>query len=188
MPTFSRQSSRHSRDAAARSISQITSIARSAPSMTRSCAHATLTRSESRMLAMRDGTRFASRRQRASLTIFQRSHVSLSPSQITRTVGMAQCYFSIWSVMDARIAGSWLARQSSGEPLLSFCGIWLRRERQSQTSIAAPVIYCRHLRFGQMRYQSPNTALEPTPITPCCFRCGFRVGGSHRRRWLSFFR
>ena len=29
---------------------------------------------------------------------------------------------------------------------------------------------------------SPNTSLEPTPVTPVCFRCGFRVGGSHRRR------
>ena len=28
----------------------------------------------------------------------------------------------------------------------------------------------------------PNTALEPTAITPVSFRFGFRVGGSHRRR------
>ena len=26
----------------------------------------------------------------------------------------------------------------------------------------------------------PNTALEPTPITPVRFRCGFPVGGSPR--------
>ena len=28
----------------------------------------------------------------------------------------------------------------------------------------------------------PNTSLEPTPVTPVSFRCGFRVGASHRRR------
>ena len=27
----------------------------------------------------------------------------------------------------------------------------------------------------------PNTSLEPTPVTLVSFRCGFRVGGSHRR-------
>ena len=30
--------------------------------------------------------------------------------------------------------------------------------------------------------KSPNTSLEPTPVTPVSFRCGFWVGGSHRRR------
>ena len=34
----------------------------------------------------------------------------------------------------------------------------------------------------------PNTALEPTPITPVSFRCGFRVGGSPRRRGSAFGR
>jgi hypothetical protein len=34
----------------------------------------------------------------------------------------------------------------------------------------------------------PNTALEPTPITPVCFRCGLLVGGSHRRRGSAFGR
>ena len=28
----------------------------------------------------------------------------------------------------------------------------------------------------------PNTSLEPTPVTPVSFRCGFLVGGCHRRR------
>jgi hypothetical protein len=28
----------------------------------------------------------------------------------------------------------------------------------------------------------PNTSLEPTPVTPVSLRCGFLVGGSHRRR------
>ena len=28
----------------------------------------------------------------------------------------------------------------------------------------------------------PNTSLEPTPVTPVSFRCGFWVVGSHRRR------
>lgn len=128
--------------------------------MMRFCFHATLTHSESRTLAIQYGIRFASFRLRASLTIFQRSHVSLSPSRTTHTAGMAQCYFSILSVMDARIAGSWLARQNRGEPLFSFCGTWLRREQHSLTSIAAPMIYFRHLRFGQMRQQSPNKSVQ----------------------------
>src|SRR5882724_4858840 len=34
---------------------------------------------------------------------------------------------------------------------------------------------------------SPNTALEPTPVTPVRLRCGFRVGGSHRRRGSAFY-
>ena len=34
----------------------------------------------------------------------------------------------------------------------------------------------------------PNTALEPTPITPGSFRFGFPVGGSHRRRGSAFGR
>ena len=34
----------------------------------------------------------------------------------------------------------------------------------------------------------PNTALEPTPITPGSFRFGFLVGGSHRRRGSAFGR
>lgn len=29
---------------------------------------------------------------------------------------------------------------------------------------------------------TPNTSLAPTPVTPVSFRCGFRVGGSHRLR------
>ena len=173
MPTFSRQSSRRSRDAAARSISQITRTARSAPSMMRSCAHATLTHSELRTLETQDGTPFALPHRRDLLTIFHRSLASLSPSQTTRTAGMAQCYFFIWSVMDAGIAGSWLARQTSGEPLFSFCGIWLRREQHSQTTIAAPMIYFRQLRFGQMRYQSPNHALQRT--RPSRHGCNPRV-------------
>ena len=28
----------------------------------------------------------------------------------------------------------------------------------------------------------PNTSLEPTPVTLGSYRCGFRVGGSRRRR------
>ena len=35
---------------------------------------------------------------------------------------------------------------------------------------------------------TPNTALEPTPITPVSFRFGFLVGGSHRRRGSAFGR
>ena len=35
---------------------------------------------------------------------------------------------------------------------------------------------------------SPNTALEPTPITPVRSRFGFLVGGSHRRRGSAFGR
>jgi hypothetical protein len=35
---------------------------------------------------------------------------------------------------------------------------------------------------------TPNTALEPTPVTPGSFRCGFPVGGSHRRRGSAFGR
>ena len=38
------------------------------------------------------------------------------------------------------------------------------------------------------KYRMPNTALEPTPVTPGSFRCGFRVGGSHRRRGSAFGR
>ena len=34
----------------------------------------------------------------------------------------------------------------------------------------------------------PNIALEPTPVTPVSFRCGFWVGGSHRRRGSAFGR
>ncbi len=172
MPTFSRQSSRRSRDAFARSISQTTSTAKSVPSMTRSSVHATLTHSKSRMLAIQDGIPFALPHRRASLTIFQPSHVLLLPSQTTRTAGMARSCFSISSVTAARTAGSWLARQSSGEPYFSFYSTWLRRELHSQTSIAAPMIYFRHLRFGQMRYQSPNHALQrPRRERRGCSRC-----------------
>jgi hypothetical protein len=32
------------------------------------------------------------------------------------------------------------------------------------------------------RMTPPNAALEPTPITPCSFRCGCRGGASHGRR------
>ena len=32
------------------------------------------------------------------------------------------------------------------------------------------------------------TALEPTPVTPVSFRCGFPVGGSHQRRGSAFDR
>jgi hypothetical protein len=32
----------------------------------------------------------------------------------------------------------------------------------------------------------PNTALEPTPVTPGSFRFGFPVGGCHRRRGSAF--
>ncbi len=174
-----------SRDAAARSISQITRTARSAPSMMRSCAHATLTRSESRTLEMQDGTPFALPHRKDLLTIFQRSHVSLLPSQTTHTAGMAQCYFFIWSAMDTGIAGSWLARQSSGEPLFSFCSIWLRRERHPLMSIAAPMIYFRHLRFGQMRVQSPNKSPEPTAVGAVRSAIAVHVTS---RRWLSFQR
>ena len=35
---------------------------------------------------------------------------------------------------------------------------------------------------------APNTALEPTPITPVRFRFGFPVGASHRRRGSAFVR
>lgn len=34
----------------------------------------------------------------------------------------------------------------------------------------------------------PNTALEPTPVTPGSFRCGFPVGGNPRRRGSAFGR
>ena len=34
----------------------------------------------------------------------------------------------------------------------------------------------------------PNTALEPTLITPVRFRFGFPVGGSHRRHGSAFIR
>jgi hypothetical protein len=34
----------------------------------------------------------------------------------------------------------------------------------------------------------PNAALEPTPITPVSFRCGFRVGGGRGRRGSAFGR
>jgi hypothetical protein len=34
----------------------------------------------------------------------------------------------------------------------------------------------------------PNTALEPTPVTPVSFRCGLLVGGSHWRRGSAFGR
>ncbi len=34
----------------------------------------------------------------------------------------------------------------------------------------------------------PNTSLEPTPTAPVSFRCGFRVGGSHRRRGSAWSR
>jgi hypothetical protein len=54
-------------------------------------------------------------------------------------------------------APEWLARLSSGEPLSSFYSIWWRQEQQPQTSIAARMTYFRHLRFGRMRDQSPNT-------------------------------
>jgi len=183
MPIFFRQSNRRSRDAVGRSISRISSIARSVPSMTKSCVHAKLTRSESRMLAIRDGIPFALPHRRASLTIFQPSRGSLSLSQTTHTAGMAQWYCFIWSVMDAGIAGSWLARQSSGEPLFSFCSTWLRQEQHTLTSIAAPMIYFRHLRFGQMRVQSPNCSLGPTAAAPSvCGSTGrFAALGLRRR-------
>ena len=42
--------------------------------------------------------------------------------------------------------------------------------------------------FGLTVHKSPNTALEPTPITLCCLRFGFPVGGSHRRRGSAFGR
>ena len=35
---------------------------------------------------------------------------------------------------------------------------------------------------------TPNTALEPTPLTPVNLRFGFLVGGSHRRRGSAFGR
>ena len=140
--------------------------------MMRSCVHVTLTHSELRMSAILDGTQFASLRQRASHIIFQPSHVSLSPSQTTHTAGTAQCYFFIWSAMDAGITVSWLSRQSSGEPLFSFCNIWLRREQHTLTNIAAPMIYFGHLRFGQMRVQFPNqrTATIPAMTRPLQFK------------------
>jgi hypothetical protein len=34
----------------------------------------------------------------------------------------------------------------------------------------------------------PNTALEPTSVTPASFRCGFPAGGSYRRRGSVFGR
>ena len=47
------------------------------------------------------------------------------------------------------------------------------------TSSQVAVIYCMHDRY--------NTALEPTPVTPFCFRFGFG-GGSHRRHGLALER
>ena len=43
-------------------------------------------------------------------------------------------------------------------------------------------------RHWRRTYMMPNTALEPTPITPVSFRYGFPVGGSHRRRGSAFGR
>ena len=153
--------------------------------MMSSCARATLTHSESRTLEMQDGTPFALPHRKDLLIIFQHSHVSLLPSQTTHAAGMAQCCFFIWSAMDAGIAGSWLARRSSGEPSFSFCSIWLRRELHTLTSIAAPMIYFRRLRFGQMKVQSPNKSPEPTAVGACSSAIAVHVTS---RRWLSFFR
>lgn len=138
--------------------------------MIRSCFHATLTHCELRMLAMWDGILFASFRQRALLTIFQHSHASLSPSQTTGATGMANSYFSIWLSMGARIVGWLLARQGSGAPLFSFCSTWLRRGQHLRTAIAAPMIYFKHLRFGQMRVQSPDKFQEPDTVGPVRYR------------------
>ena len=44
------------------------------------------------------------------------------------------------------------------------------------------------VRFLSYRMLPPNTALEPTPVTPGSFRFGFPVGGSHRRRGSAFGR
>jgi hypothetical protein len=52
----------------------------------------------------------------------------------------------------------------------------LRRNRNVRAAASSD------LSHFELESTTPNTALEPTPITPISFRCGFRVGGSHRRR------
>ncbi len=161
MLTFSSESSRHSQDADALSISRTLRTARSVPSMTKSCVRATFTRSESRTLAIRAGIPFASFPQRASLTFCPHSCVSLSPSQTMRTAGMvASCSFTS-ARMGTVMRGCWLAPRSSGGLLSSFFSISQKQEPASPTASSEPMIYFRRLRFGQMRRRSPN--LIPLP-------------------------
>lgn len=152
MPTFSRKSGRRSQGADALSISRTSRTARSAPSTTRSCALATFTRSESRMSVIRDGIRFASFRQRASLTISLRSHVSLSLSQITRLAGTAASCFFTSVTTQAGTRGCQPARHNNGGLLSSSCTISWRREAGSPTANFRRMSYFRLSKYGQTRH------------------------------------
>lgn len=114
MPTFSRESIKHSQDADGLSILQTSCVARSVSSLMRFCARTTLTRSESSKWEILAGTPFVLSPHRALPIIFRLSIALHWRSQTMRTAGMvANCSFTS-DQMEIGKKDGWLVRQISG--------------------------------------------------------------------------
>ena len=189
MPTFFRESSRRSQDADAPSILRTSRIARSVPKQTSFSVLAMFTLSVSAMSVCQAGrccVQLSHRVLRIFLAMIQ--SISSSCSCRARTIfmaGMAASCFLSYVLMDAGMRGFWFSHQISAMLLSSFYTILQRRGRVLRIVSFAPMICFEPLRFGQMRYQSPNQSPEPTAVG-----AGSSAVAVHAtsRRWLSFFR